>query len=64
MGFVADSPSRPNFDELPLHPSHPKASAWGLWGKDDELGTLNMLTTERVQEALREIMSGGRVPLK
>ncbi|KAK0763348.1 hypothetical protein N5P37_004335 [Trichoderma harzianum] len=63
MGSVADSPSHSNFDELPLHPSHPKASAWGLWGKDDELGTLNMLTTERVQEALREIMSGDRVPL-
>ena len=30
----------PKFADLPLSPSDPPHSAWGLWGMDDELGTL------------------------
>jgi hypothetical protein len=54
---------RPAFTELQLDPSHPEHSAWGLYGSDDELGTLNLLTPERTVEAAKEIKSGARVGL-
>lgn len=38
----------PSFDELPVTPGAPAASAWGLWGEDDVYGCLNLLTPERV----------------
>lgn len=31
---------RPSFSALPLRKDDPPYSAWGLWGKDDQLGTL------------------------
>ncbi|OAL00469.1 putative cyclase [Phaeosphaeriaceae sp. SRC1lsM3a] len=55
--------SFPKFSDLPLDPTHPPHSAWGLWGLDDELGTLNHLTPERTVEAARLITSGTRVGL-
>lgn len=30
----------PKFGDLPLQKDHPQYSAWGLWGEDDEAGTL------------------------
>jgi hypothetical protein len=53
----------PKFSELPLDPTHPPHSAWGLWGPDDELGTLNHLTSERTVEAAKLIRTGTRVGL-
>lgn len=53
----------PEFAELPLDPSHPPYSAWGLWGQDDELGTLNHLTPERVVAAAKEVKTGARFGL-
>lgn len=53
----------PKFSELPLDPSHPPYSAWGLWGMDDELGTLNHLTPERTVIAAKEVKTGVRVGL-
>lgn len=41
----------------------PPFSAWGLYGKDDQLGTLNLLTPEVVVEAAKEIKTGVRVGL-
>lgn len=55
--------SYPKFSELPLDPSHPKHSCWGLWGPDDELGTLNQLTSERTVEAAKEIKTGVSIGL-
>jgi hypothetical protein len=43
-----DSKTLPTFDQLPIDPKHPPQTAWGLWGEDDNLGTLNLLTEERV----------------
>ena len=40
----------PSFDELPINPEYPAHSAWGVFGEDDNLGTLNLLTEEVVQE--------------
>lgn len=37
----------PNFKELP-------GCAWDVWGKGDELGTVNILTDEVVRRAAKE----------
>ena len=58
------SPQRPSFDALPLRNGDPKASAWGLWGDDDELGTLNLLTPAVVKAAAAEVVRGETVALK
>ncbi len=36
---------------------------WGRWGPEDELGTLNYVTPERVAEATRLVHSGRRVSM-
>ncbi|OBT70729.1 hypothetical protein VF21_10137, partial [Pseudogymnoascus sp. 05NY08] len=55
---------RPAFEDLPLKPEHPKASSWGFWGDNDELGTLNLLVPDVVLQASWEIRTGQVVPLK
>jgi hypothetical protein len=55
---------RPSFDSLPLHSSDPPYSAWGLYGKDDELGTLNLLNSDCVLKATAEIQYGISISLK
>jgi len=52
-----------SFDQLPAKPGNPPRSAWGLWGEHDELGTLNLLTPERVLEASKLIRTGKFFPL-
>lgn len=49
----------PSFDDLPLREGDPHHSAWGLYGADDELGTLNRLTNERVVAAARDEIQKG-----
>ena len=34
------------FDDLPLRRPGPPLNAWGLYGDDDELGRLNLITPE------------------
>src|SRR5262245_51133464 len=48
----------PAFDELPIKPDHPPRSAWGVFGDDDQIGTLNLLTPERVAAAARLVKTG------
>ncbi|MCI0391152.1 MAG: cyclase family protein [Acidobacteria bacterium] len=48
----------PSFDELPIKPDHPPHSAWGLFGDDDQIGTLNLLTPERIASAAQLIQQG------
>lgn len=60
----SSSTARPAFEDLPLDPNHPKASAWDLWGQKDELGTLNILTPEVVRQASQEVREGKVIPLK
>src|SRR5437868_2078215 len=55
--------SRPSFNNLPINEEDPPFSAWGLYGSDDELGTLNLLTPEVVAEAGKEVKTGLRVGL-
>lgn len=56
-------PSRPPFSSLPLDKSGPPGNAWGLYGANDELGALNMLTPSTVKAAAQEIQTGERVSL-
>ncbi|KAF7723764.1 hypothetical protein EC973_001677 [Apophysomyces ossiformis] len=41
----------------------PKGTCWGLWGKDDEIGTLNLLTESHVKKAAACIRKGLVFPL-
>ena len=54
----------PRFSELPLRKDDPPYSAWGLYGDDDELGTLNRLSDDLVaKSAQEEIQTGARISL-
>lgn len=55
---------RPAFDDLPLKEGDPTGSAWGLWGHDDELGTLNLITEDVVRAAIPEVKLGKAINLK
>ncbi|KAB8253992.1 hypothetical protein BDV32DRAFT_157365 [Aspergillus pseudonomiae] len=48
---MTSTKSRPTFAELPLNPNDPPYSAWGLWGADDEVGTLDLLDESTVTRA-------------
>lgn len=53
----------PNYDDLPAVPGKPPRSAWGLWGDNDQIGTINLLTPERMVSAARLIRKGATFPL-
>jgi kynurenine formamidase len=53
----------PRYDELPIRDGLPPGSSWGLWGDDDEVGTINLLTPERIQRALALPSRGAVFPL-
>ncbi len=36
----------------------PDGSTWGDWGDDDELGRINLLTSEKVLQGIREVEAG------
>ena len=52
----------PDYDELPPAPDGGR-SAWGLFGPDDSLGTVNLLTDERVAAAATLVHRGAMFPL-
>ncbi|EXJ88509.1 hypothetical protein A1O1_05439 [Capronia coronata CBS 617.96] len=47
----------PRLQDLPQIPNAPKHCAW-VWGPEDNLGRLNLLTPRRVQAAASEIKTG------
>ena len=53
----------PKFEDLPLDKSGPRGNAWGLFGKNDELGRLNLITPGTVKASASEIREGLRVSL-
>ncbi|KAK8121793.1 hypothetical protein PG984_010463 [Apiospora sp. TS-2023a] len=54
----------PKFNELPVDKNGPHGNSWGLWGPDDQLGTLNHLNDEVVSTAATEnIKTGHRISL-
>ena len=48
---MGDRDALPTYAELPVRTGAPPGSSWGLWGDDDQLGTLNLLTDERTRRA-------------
>jgi kynurenine formamidase len=47
----------------PHHEVGQKLSNWGRWGSDDEIGTLNLVTDEKVAAAVRLARAGRRIDL-
>jgi kynurenine formamidase len=55
-------PRLPDYDDLPIAPDGGR-SAWGLFGQDDQLGLINLMTRERVLAASRLVRKGAVFPL-
>lgn len=53
----------PSYGELPVVDGAPSGSSWGVWGADDQLGTLNLLNDARTAAAARLITRGHVFPL-
>jgi kynurenine formamidase len=55
--------SLPAYDELPVLEPLGLRHAWGVFGPEDQLGTINLLTPERVLDAARLVRTGRTVTL-
>lgn len=53
----------PRYSQLPNSPDKPPRSAWGVWGEDDQLGTMNLLTQDRAVRGLSCARHGRVFPL-
>ena len=53
----------PTRKELPVIPGAPANAAW-VWGEEDYIGRLNLLTPTRVKTAAKEIRTGEMVCVK
>ena len=53
----------PSYDQLPVKEGAPRGSAWGVFGDDDQLGCLNLITPEKVLEAAKLVRKGAVFPL-
>jgi hypothetical protein len=53
----------PSFAELPVRAGAPPGSSWGVWGDDDQVGTLNLIGPEQVRAAARLVRRGAVFPL-
>lgn len=58
-----DASRLPRYQDLPIRPDLPRGSAWGVFGDDDQLGTLNLLTPDRVAAAAGLVRTGRVFPL-
>lgn len=56
-------PAHTPYGELPVRPDVPDNSAWGVFGEDDESGTINLLTPARVAAAAALVRRGAVFPL-
>lgn len=59
----APEPRLPTHDQLPVRAGAPQGAAWGVFGDDDQLGTINLLTPATVVEAAGSIRSGATFAL-
>jgi kynurenine formamidase len=48
----------PPYQQLPVREGAPDGAAWGVFGDDDQVGTINLLTPERVAQAANFVRSG------
>lgn len=51
---MVDLNNLPTFDQLPDY-HHLTGCAWDVWGRDDQLGTVNLLSEDVVRKAAEEI---------
>jgi kynurenine formamidase len=58
---VTDDSAIPAFDSLPRLPGNNVQHAWDVWGRDDNLGTLNRLTGPVVAAAAAGVRAGERI---
>ncbi len=56
-------PALPDYEQLPVDPSLPPESSWGVWGPDDVFGCLNLLTPDRVLAGAACVRRGVVFPL-
>jgi kynurenine formamidase len=54
----APEPNLPRHDQLPIREGAPAGAAWGVFGEEDQLGTINLMTPAAVIEASGSIRSG------
>jgi kynurenine formamidase len=60
---MPDVDDLPSYRELLERTDAPPGSSWGVWGDDDQLGTLNLLTDDRTLAASRLVRRGAVFPL-
>jgi Putative cyclase len=53
----------PTYDDLLARTDGPAGSSWGLWGDDDRLGCLNLLTPDAARRGIRSGVDGRTFPL-
>jgi hypothetical protein len=51
-------PDLPSFADLPVRPGAPPGSSWGVWGDDDQIGTLNLIGPDEVRAAAGLVRRG------
>jgi kynurenine formamidase len=56
--MAIDLNNLPSYDQLPVKEGAPKGSAWGLFGDDDQLGCLNLITPEKSAAAAKLVRKG------
>ncbi|KAL8709792.1 MAG: hypothetical protein Q9220_005578 [cf. Caloplaca sp. 1 TL-2023] len=61
--FDPDCTRFPNRKDVPRRADAPAGAAW-VWGEDDQLGRINLLTPTRVKAATAEIKTGETIALK
>ncbi len=52
------APDYPGFADLPVRAGAPGGSSWGVFGDDDQIGTLNFIGAEQVREAAELVQQG------
>jgi hypothetical protein len=60
-GQIATGPAPRNLDEFDR--MFMELSNWGRWGKDDQLGTVNLVTPAKVRQAAGLVKEGVSVSL-
>jgi len=63
IGDAASQPSRPPVSEAQFAAWQKQLSNWGRWGKDDEIGTLNLITPAKRKAAFALVKEGVPVSL-
>lgn len=53
----------PSYDELPVKSGMPPGSAWGLFGQEDQVGLVNLMTPAKAVEAAGLVKKGAVFPL-